>query len=206
MIPLSIVTAVSRPHNLPRIYRSMISASEACELAVRWITVVDEPGVLPANVDEALSIASAVRIQKVVFSGGPIKFGISQKNLGIDLVEDGFYHCLDDDNIVHPDFMQRISSALLSHPGKKAFVFNQQRWDGAGNLRATPELMLPCKIDNTMFVVHKSLIGDRRYDLEKAGIEDYWFFRGLFDSDPGTFVFIDEFLAYYNYIRHFPES
>jgi len=140
----------------------------------------------------------------VTFSGGSSRFGIKQKNYGIDLIEDGFVYILDDDNIVHPGLFCEMKEAFGRCDKKKAFVFNQQRWDIHGLLRAKHENMRPCHIDNSQFVVHRKLIGDLRYDLTKAGIEDFLFFREIYDKYPEEFEFIDRTLAFYNYLIHFP--
>jgi hypothetical protein len=201
---INIVTAISRPELLPRIYKSMMESVVGTAANVRWILVVDAPGYVPQEVFRMIRDSSRIKIERVMYPDGPVRFGIAQKNMGIDLIEDGFYHCLDDDNIVHPDFFKGITRAIAANPGKKAFAFNQQRWDKHGDLRASPENMRKFHIDNTMFVVHKDLIGEDRYDLSKAGEEDFYFFRKLYDKDPGTFVFLDETLAYYNYLNCLP--
>lgn len=204
--PINIVTAVSRPENLLRIHQSMIESAVGTGANVRWLLVVDAPGHVPESVFKMIRDSSRIKVERVIYPDGPVRFGIAQKNMGIDLVEEGFYHCLDDDNIVHPDFFMGITKAIAANPGKKAFAFNQQRWDRHGDLRASPENMRKFHVDNTMFVVHKDLIGEDRYDLSKAGEEDFYFFRKLYDKDPGTFVFLDETLAYYNFLYCLPED
>ncbi len=203
---INIVTAVSRPENLPCIHASMESAMAGHEADVRWIMVFDTPWNASEGVARMLAGPSRVRMHPALYPGGPTKFGIHQKNMGMDLIEDGFYHCLDDDNIVYPKFFEGVTRLIRNSPNKKAFVFSQRRWDLHGDLRAMASRMNPCFIDNTMFVVHKALIGTRRYDPDRAGLEDYYFFRALYDQEPGAFEFSDDFLAYYNYLRHFPQS
>lgn len=206
MTALNIVTAVSRPGNLIRILDSIEKTAHLSGLDVKWITIFDAPADAPPDVQERFSSVKSIRIKKDFWLGGPVKFGILQKNLGIDLCDDGFYYLLDDDNVVHPSFFERIGQLIASNQGKLAFAFNQKRWDFHGDLPARPDRMVPGKIDNSMFVVHTSLIGAARYDLGLAGTEDGHFFQGLFRKNPETFVFVDEYLAYYNYITHFPKG
>jgi glycosyltransferase involved in cell wall biosynthesis len=200
---INLVTAVSRPDNLLRIRKSIERSLSRSTLAARWILVVDGLGAVSPALEAKLR-ASALEIQKIVWSGGSCAYGINQKNLGIDSIVGGYYHCIDDDNIVHPDFFQGLERAITANPKKRAFVFGQQRWDNIKSLVASPDRMEYGKIDNTMFVTHSSLIGSHRYDLSRSGREDYHFFRKLYDLHKEEFVFISETLAYYNYITHFP--
>lgn len=201
---LNIVTAVSRPKNLPAMLRSMKGASEVSDLKVRWLVVYDDPPARPPQLQKMLQMPSPVTIVPIQWTGGPCRLGINQKNFGIDHCEQGYYHLLDDDNKVHPAFFKRISQILKEHPEKKAFGFNQRRWDQHGDLRAIPEKMFPGSIDNTMFVVHTDFIGLKRYDIKHAGCEDGWFFHDLYKKDPTAWFFINEFLAYFNFFQKFP--
>lgn len=202
MATLNIVTAVSRPANLMAVLRSMEGVKETPDLRVRWILVYDDPPRRPRELDTLR--ADHIEIIKLPWLKGPCKFGIHQKNFGIDNCEPGFYHLLDDDNKVHPDFFKGISQAIHENPGKQAFAFHQRRWDRHGDLQAIPRRMKPGKIDNTMFVVHTGFIESKRYDIAAAGREDGWFFSELYKKDPTTWCFIDRFLAYYNYFRKHP--
>lgn len=205
MQTLNIVTAVSRPKNLPSILRSMDGALD-CGLKVRWLIVYDDPPGRPKEIDEVVAMKSAVSVVPVQWTGGPFKLGIKQKNFGIDHCERGFYHLLDDDNKCHPMFFNRIAEEIEKNPGKQAFAFHQHRWDQYGDMRASRERMYPTAIDNTMFVVHTDFIGKARYNPGQAGFEDGWFFHDLYRSNPATWVFIDEFLAYFNFLKQFPKT
>ncbi len=200
---INLVTAVSRPTNLKRIYQSILQSLKRSSLKAKWILVVDGPNVIPAGVWEMLQ-KGPVQVELLIHNGGKCSYGIAQKNLGMASVVTGFFHCLDDDNIVHPDFFSGLERAMRAAPGKRAFAFGQKRWDNVKSLTAAPDRMEYGKIDNTMFVVHQSLIAEKRYDLTRSGREDFHFFRGLYDLYPDEFVFISDTLAYYNFIKYFP--
>ena len=200
---IHLVTAVSRPDNLPRIQKSIARSLARSNLTAKWILVVDADNKLSPAVEARLREGST-DIEKLVYHGGRCPYGIQQKNLGMGSIKDGYYHCIDDDNIVHPDFFVGVERAILANPGKRAFVFGQQRWDNVKSLVASPTKMEYGQIDNTMFVTHSSLIGDARYDLSRSGKEDFHFFRRLYDLNREDFVFLPETLAYYNFIYYFP--
>lgn len=203
---INIVTAVSRPENLNRIRRSIARSIARSSLRVKWILVVDGEGGLAPALEASLKDGASFDIAQISHQGGSCPYGIRQKNLGMASIVEGYYHCLDDDNIVHPDFFQGIERSMKANPTCHAFVFGQQRWDNIKSLVAAPERMEYGKIDNTMFVVHSSVIGENRYDLSRSGREDFHFFRKLYDLYRSEFVFIPETLAYYNYITHFPSE
>jgi len=201
---IHLITAVSRPGNLTRIHRSIEVSLAKSSLKAQWILVTDKPDTLRPEIEAEIRLGK-VEVVKVVYPGGEHPpYGIPQKNLGMSMILDGYYHCFDDDNLVHPNFFEGVEAAMAASPEKRAFVFGQHRWDNIGPLIAAPNRMEYGKIDNTMFVVHSSLIGSRRYDLDRSGREDFCFFRKLYDLYPSEFVFIPETLAYYNYIQHFP--
>lgn len=202
---IHLVTAVSRPENLLRIHRSISLAISRAKLKAKWILVVDDVNSIPPATESVLK-DGVFEIEKLVHCGGKCSYGIDQKNSGMASIVDGYYHCIDDDNIVHRDFFLGLERAMDANPKKKAFVFGQQRWDNIKSLIASPDRMEYGKIDNTMFVVHSSLIGSHRYDLSRSGREDFHFFRKLYDLHRDEFVFISETLAYYNYIKHFPSE
>lgn len=173
---------------------------EIQNLRVRWILVYD--GQTPKELTAPGPIPPSLEIVPLSWTKGPCRFGINQKNFGMDRMEPGFYHLLDDDNVVHPSFFSRVADLIQKHPEKKAFGFNQRRWDHHGDLPCRADRMFPGKIDNTMFVVATDFIGSKRYDLERAGWEDGWFFHELFRKDEGAWLFPDEWLVYYNYLGH----
>jgi hypothetical protein len=190
---VNILTAVSRPENLHQIHASIVTSLGSCPIDVCWIIIYavgpHEPIIFPS---------SSFEIERHFF-GAPNRLGILQKNYGIEQIRDGWYYCLDDDNIIHPEFFTEIARAMKDHPSARAFAFGQKRWDQWGTLLASRETMEPNKIDNAMFVARRDLIGTHRY--EQAGCEDYLFYRKLFDEYPGDFVFLDQILAYYNFLR-----
>lgn len=205
MTRINLITAVSRERNLPRILDSIRCSLRAIPLEVQWILVFDAPGSKLARTKDLIKTSGRIKVLEALYEGGPMKFGIHQKNLGMDLIEDGFYHCLDDDNIVHPEFFSCLLRAIESNPGKRAFAFAQIRWDHHGTLTPSVWSMNPGQIDNTMFVVHKDLIGSLRYEKQFSGWEDGIFFQKIFSKHREEFVFVKDQVTYYNYLKRYPQ-
>jgi hypothetical protein len=201
-IVLNIVTALSRPSNILSMLQSMGRVVDVPEIRIRWIVVYDAESKTsppPLELQEVMGSKIAAIIP-VSWTHGACRFGINQKNYGIDHAEPGYYHLLDDDNIIHPAFFKKLSEVIKANPEKQAFGFNQLRWDMHGDLPCRADRMKPGKIDNTMFVVHTDFIGSKRYDITKAGTEDGFFFQELYKQDPSAWVFTDEYVTYYNYL------
>lgn len=200
MTTLNLVTAVSREYNLPRILKSILDAAINTKFSLKWIQIFDAPGPKSSYGRKLDGESGRVRIQRLTYGGPRPPFGIPQKNLGLEHAEDGFCLCLDDDNVVHPDFLRTIEKIVSESPGKRGFIFGQRRWDHHGNLTASPENTKPGSIDNAQFMVHTSLIGKSRYDHMHAGDEDGRFIMDLYMKIPQDFVFVDKFISYYNYL------
>lgn len=200
---INLVTAVSRPGHLLRIHKSIVLSAARSNLSVRWILVVDSKEDVSKEMLEVFK-SGPFDVKIIVHAGGRSLYGINQKNEAMNSLSDGYYHCIDDDNIVHPDFFNGLERAIRANPKKRAFVFGQKRWDHVKSLSASSDRMVYGKIDNTMFVVHMSLIGGHRYDISRAGREDFLFFKNLYDLHGDEFVFLSETLAYYNFIKYFP--
>jgi len=186
----------------PSLLQSMGSVIDVPEIRLRWIVVYDAESEASPPPIELQEVAGS-RIATVVplpWTHGTCRFGINQKNYGIDHAEPGYYHLLDDDNIIHPAFFKKLSEVIKANPGKRAFGFNQLRWDHHGDLQCRADRMRPARIDITMFVVHTDFIGTKRYDVTKAGLEDGFFFQELYKQDPSAWVFTDEYVTYYNYL------
>jgi len=202
-VVFNIVTAVTREYNLPRILHALESSLSGIEglAEVHWVLVFDAPGPAAPYTLAVLQSASKVRIDVGIYSGIKTRFGIRAKNLGLDLAaDDGYCVIVDDDNVVHPKFLRRMTEMVRQNPMKRAFIVGQRRWD-MSDLRASVDMLVPCSVDNTMCLLHKSLIGTRRQDPARAGLEDFYFVRAIYDAAPEEFVFVDETLAFYNYLN-----
>lgn len=198
---LNVVTAVSREYNLPRMLHSMRSALPGTGFLIKWIQVFDPPGPRCSYGHWLDHEGGEIRILRLPYTGPRSIWAVAHKNFGMDQAEDGFYLCLDDDNVLHPAFLKTMARALAANPGKRAFVVGQRRWDHHGDMPAAPERVAPGFIDSAQFMLHTALIGKDRYDTAQAGAEDGHFVANIHKRMPGEFVFVDEVASYFNYLR-----
>src|SRR3990167_1589076 len=150
---INLVTAVSRPENLSRLAQSIRTSMSKSKLSVNWIIVVDDV-TTPSPGIEAKIRDGQFSLEKLVHTGGRCQYGVDQKNAALDRIKNGWYHCIDDDNIMHPEFFVGVERAISANPEKKAFAFGQKRWDVIKDLIASPNRMEYGKIDNSMFLTH----------------------------------------------------
>jgi hypothetical protein len=156
MVLLNILTRVSRVTNIRQIYESISKDSK--NFKIIWWTLFD------------VSAITEVPTDLLVFLDGKskIKFFDSSKNdyllWGgineiIDEIEDGFVYVLDDDNILHENFYDRLSEIIDNNPDKSGFIFNQ-KVDGKDFTKldvrlASPENTKVQSIDMAQFLLDR---------------------------------------------------
>ena len=138
---LHILTAVTRPENLPRIRESIITAWE-------WAHGVDPIWHMRSDPDRR-------------FVGGQ-----RLKNEMLEDIKDGWVVILDDDTVMHEKFMRKVNSFADSHGN--AIVVSQKRVNGMV-LQAAPENAVVGGIDAGQAVLRRSFIGDYRIPETYAG-------------------------------------
>ena len=185
---LTIITPCSRPENLPRM-KPGIDAGRVL-VDIDWRIVFDTSACMPAYIEGA------------IISGANVNgshFGNGQRNAGIDATREGWIYFLDDDNAIHPKFFQGIAGAILTHPDKRAFAFQQSLFE-RGNRDVSPADMRANHIDMAQVLIHRDLIGSIRFELDPYNA-DGRFIEAVYQSDPGAWGFIHQTLCYYNALR-----
>ena len=168
---LNVITACSRPENLPLLEESLEPGKASFEL--RWL-VIHDTGEVESRV------------------------GNAQKNEALEMIDSGWVYFLDDDNLIHPKFFPAIAQAIHDGPGRRGFIFSQDC--NLFIRRASPETVRVDRIDLAQFVLRRDLIGSWRFDLPTYN-SDGMLIEGLYQKHAGEFTFIDQVLCYYNRLR-----
>lgn len=142
---LHVLTAVSRPGNLPMLAKSLATAatnSPDTELVWHWALDLDHEHI-----------------------GGQ-----AVKNRMLDDIRerDGWVWVMDDDTLAHPDLFQRIADYAHGRPFTQAVVVSQKRADGTV-LTADPGCVIVGQIDIGQAVMTRSLIGRHRLPIDYNG-------------------------------------
>lgn len=111
-----------------------------------------------------------------------------------------FVTLIDDDNIVHPDYYDRIIYAYETCDNQRAFCYNQLiTVDNPTYRHASPSNTIVGGIDLAQFTVRVDTFIDTKFGSGYCG--DGEFIQALHNKYPEDFVFIDETLCYYNYLQ-----
>jgi len=109
---------------------------------------------------------------------------------------------LDDDTLLHPDFLDTIIPLLESNSDKSAIIFDQENKDGSMRLFANINQVKVCHIDMGQYIVNLSkLPSDLRFK-EDDYCADGIFIEELFKRvGPEQFIVINKTLSTYNKLR-----
>jgi hypothetical protein len=168
-VKLHILTAVTRPWNLPTIAKSIAIAAEPdCKWEIVWHLHFDL-----AQTDVG---------------------GHAQKNAMLDSIDDGWCWILDDDTLMHPDLLKRLDKVLTEQPDTWALVVSQTREDGR-YLPAEEQQVRVGFIDAGQAIMRRDFIGDHR--LPKNYVGDGEWLSDLLPSREGV-VYLNETLSMHN--------
>lgn len=194
----NIITRCSRTKNLLKVKDSIFNQSGN----VIWYVYFDTT--ILKDIDaELLSELQDDRIKLFFKKSIPGDYGHQFINDAINNISNGWVYILDDDNILHEDFISNLTKYISENPNKKAFIFDQ-KVDGKDftklNIRlAKPENMKVQHIDMAQFLLKRDLISDKRLKLGDYKADGY-FIEDVYKSSPEDFFFINQILCYYNYL------
>ena len=180
---LTIITPCYRPDNLDKIKESINFS-----LIKSWIIVYDTSN----DRTYTKKYEGDPKIQEYMVSGGIS--GNPQRNYALTKVSDGLIYFLDDDNIIHPHFLELVPTFNEDH----IYTFDQQRLNGEIRLHGNnPKVN---NIDMGQIVVPYKFIGDLRFD-EPLYNADGIFIEALCKKYKDKHIYIPEVASYYNYLK-----
>jgi glycosyltransferase involved in cell wall biosynthesis len=194
----NIITRCSRTKNLLSVKDSIFNQSPN----VIWHVYFDTLHLKDIDAD-LLTELQDPNIKITFKKSIPGDYGHQFINDAIDLIQDGWIYVLDDDNILHEDFISTLTTYILENPDKKAFIFNQ-KVDGKDFTKldirvAKPENMKVQLVDMAQFLLRRDLIGEMRLKSGDYKADGY-FIEDVYKSNPEDFLFINEVICYYNYL------
>lgn len=175
---ITIITPCSRPENLSKL------ASTVRDYI--WIVCFDL-----SKVRVVLPIEKADTIIGV--SGGVS--GNLQRNKALEQVKDfnEWVYVLDDDNLIHPGFFDKIIP-LLHNPNTGIITFDQQLQNGTIRKGNDPQVG---RIDQAQFIVRKGLYEDYEQIYEADGI----LIERLIKKYPEKWLYLPDVLCFYNRLK-----
>jgi hypothetical protein len=174
---LHVLTAVTRPENLPALAQSLEGAAEL-DIEVCWHTRADP--------------------ERQAVGGQALKNAMLED----DDDPEGWVWILDDDNVCHPMFFPSLRATLAAHPLARLIAIAQQH-QGRYVRQVNRGMLRQTHVDAGQVVIRKDAIGDRRIPLHYCGdgewIEDIA--NGLADDQ---IAYVRTPATYYNWLRSHP--
>lgn len=169
---LHILTAITRPANIPAIAESLIRADwSGVDLTWHWRMDNDRTAV-----------------------GGQVL-----KNAMLDDIRDGWVYLLDDDNLLHPHLPRQLVGHVAARPDVQLLVVGQEL--PSGQVRITgPDAMRVNHVDAAQLVIRRDALGDLRLPESYAG--DGLLAAQLAATLPvERIIYVPLTLSYYNRLR-----
>jgi len=206
---LNIITPCTRPNHLNDIYKS-ISENKNENVDIRWWIIFDKK----ANMTKEVHFPNDIEIHQFFSKESTIAgHGHRNKILSIleteeDDKEEEWIYNLDDDNIIHPGFIDYFNEIVVTSnelriankiPEINGIIFSQAMKDGRLRLLADRNNITLCNVDTAQFVFKlKTLNGLRFYDNYCA---DGYFIEELYKNNKDNFFVDEEVHCYYNYLK-----
>jgi len=187
-IIFNIITPCSRPNNLIHIYNSIINQKVPID-SIKWWIVFD----LVNPPFDVIKKFPSVNIESYAFEEH--NFGNAQRNFAIRRIQNGWVYFVDDDNIIHPDFL----SSIMSITYFSGIIVNQVHKNGTLRLKASSENTVPGVIDTAQFIIKKDIVDVEWMTSEYCA--DGFFINNIYCRNREKFIFIDKPLSYYNFLR-----
>jgi hypothetical protein len=177
---IQIITPCSRPENL-------IFMKDSVPTECNWTIVYDN------SVKEKLEIEGATILHSP-YTGSS---GNPNRNYALDTIEfsdTDWIYILDDDNIIHPEWYDRVKDFTDEHLNMIAWG---QVWkNNTVRLAATNNPNVGT-IDTSCYMVRGRVMKTLRYQMDY--VADGIMAREAYEQ--GGFMMLDEYLGYYNYLR-----
>lgn len=193
---LNIITPVSRPHNLNLLKKSILTEVSPY-FHIKWHCIYDEGKNIEITESKESWIVSRYGGIANDCAGG------SQRNSALDIITDGWIYCLDDDNIIHQDFGKNIHTLIKDNPSAQGILFNQRRYNGLFDLLAKEENIRIGHVDIAQFIFTKEISDSIRFQENFYQSDCDFILRILLKAyavDKNQILFVNEFLAHYNYL------
>lgn len=211
---IHIVTPLSRPENIAKLAASVRETAKRYK-NVFWHIVIDR--VIPANEQNYLATQLMFDDYVKLYDSPHHKSlaGHSHRNFFLDTLRDDvplslrsendWIYFLDDDTILHPDFIATITDTLYKFESEKMpigmIVFDQDLNESTPRLKADRSKIEVGFIDTGMFLFHFNKTPDLRFDATDYCADGH-FAVALRDklTQEGIYI-INKTLSYYNYLR-----
>lgn len=185
---INVITPCTRVDNLWKIYDSINFPN------YRWLVVFDGKHISSIPPDLPPTVEPYIVTDDIGIMGN------SQRNYGIDLVEDGWVYFLDDDTVIHPHLYSTVEPLLHTHD----FIYFGQCYNSLTThegkwiytTRLDGKQIEQGWLDSGMYLTHYSLIGDYRWIPDIDESDGIWG-ETMYDRSTNP-IWVSGFLCWYN--------
>ena len=219
---LYIITPVSRPENLEEISNSFndhLEYSKTPNANIRWIIIIDRKLL---NVNDCQSAEVFMDLSNIIFNKIRNKFrctilyseisnafvGHAHRNYfldkiypGLGISENDYAYFLDDDTILHPEFLENVLP-ILETENPEIVVFGQNNKDNSVRLLPSKENIRVCHIDMGQYIFKINSLPNNIRFKEDDYCADGIFIEELYKHhESKKTIVINKQLSFYNYLR-----
>jgi len=205
---LNILTRCTRLQNLLEVRQSIFNHLEKSPhskcIDLYWYILFDTSFLSQIPTD-ILNFSKDKRIKFRFSKGQPQDLGHNLINECInDDIESGWVYVLDDDTVMHQDFIDSIYEAISNNKDIGGIFFHQ-KVDGKDFTKkdiryATPDSVKVSKIDFGQFILKREIISDTKL-VSGTYVADGIFIEEIYNkNDKSQFLFLDKILSYYNFL------
>jgi hypothetical protein len=196
---LNIITPISRIENLPILYNNVSYYAKNVRI-IWWVILDNSCRKYYKNI--SLNENADLKIKLLVSHYANALAGHAHRNVILDLLEEDteeWVYNLDDDNVLHPDFINFFINDGNLDDFDVALV-SQILFDGRIRLQADVNSVKVNHVDTAMCLFKvKALNGHLRYTEDYCA--DGLFIEALYNNTNNKFYIKDSPLCYYNYLR-----
>lgn len=207
---LTILTRCTRTENLLKIRDSIFNVPSHWNIT--WQILFDISVINKIDAD-LLGQLKNDRTHFHFWKGVPGDMGHGLLNKALDSIEDdNWVYILDDDNILHEDFLNDTWSAVIDNGPDNldqdykhlGLIFNQyvggKDFSGLEIREASPENVCVSKVDMAQFLLRRDLIGDTRF-VSNTYVADGIFIESIYKKNSEKILFMNNVICYYNYLQ-----
>ena len=200
MKKISVITRCTRLQHLPTIQKSVFSSNE---IEVNWHIIFDT-SVLKDVDFKVLESLKGPNTSLHIIKGTPGDLLYPQSMEVVKQINEGYIYYLDDDNILHPEFLETVSKETCN---SKIYTFDQfvdgKDFTGLDYRIASPENTKYQGIDLAQLLFHHSVFKD--YEFIGDYTADGYLAEKIYNENPNWFKFLNKTLCYYNYLVGTPK-
>jgi len=206
MITLNIITPLSKPANLIHLLKNIAENSK--KIKINWYIAFDKvkedmyefwSKKLENYETDNLTITTLLSpIEKAIAGHAHRNFILNYfEEIGKNVNE--WVYNLDDDNLLHPNFIDYLLKEEGELRKSLGVIFSQEMKDGSRRLTADFFNVKVCHVDTAMLCCKLYAINKLRF-IETDYCADGHFIEAVFNEQPHMFIIEKEPLCYYNYL------